>query len=274
MSEHPKDGTVEIAPIGSYVDIDKDGYIINPTGVEKLQPHWKPLINEVLRYHQQLFGDDLHSFFIRGSVAKGQAVDGISDLDSFAFIRNRQEIKIVDSSELLARIREHYPFAEGVELQFMTVDRISKEASLIIQALQIFGEPVEQPLLRPGRDMIRNAKGIFNRMAKSDIRINRLQDNPNQERIQEECVWIMKHLLRSGVELTYERSGRFTRDLYLCYKDFAEYYPEYSEAMYRALYLALNPSTDLQEVIATRDALIPLLQQEAVRLNIAAPSNQ
>jgi hypothetical protein len=268
MGEKPKTQRVEIIPMGSYVDLDPDGYIINPTGIDKIQPHWSPVIQATLDFYKETFGEDLHAFFIRGSVAKGQAVDGISDLDTLAYVRNREQYDDLDTAEFRHSMPRRFPFVEGVEILYKPVEAIQDDGWLLIQALQLYGEPIAQPRVKPGNEMISNAKNIIARMQSSAEKIEALKEHPDPNKISMHCVWLMKEFLRIGVQLTYSRSGRFTRDLYLCYKDFAEYYPEQAENMYEVLDLALNPTEDLSQIIVVRESVLPFLQAECTKLGI------
>ncbi|MEZ4103239.1 MAG: hypothetical protein R3B55_01620 [Candidatus Paceibacterota bacterium] len=87
-----------------------------------------------------------------------------------------------------------------------------------------------------------------------------------EEDIKNKCVWLMKNILRSGFEITMERSKRYTRDLYLCYKDFSEYYPEKEKIMREVLDLALNPISDKEKILEIKDKITPFLLEEAKKV--------
>lgn len=271
MSEKPIKKKIEIVPMGSYVDLDQEGYIVNPTSYDKIQPHWRPLIRDTVEYYQHLLNDGLDSVFVRGSVAKGEAVDGVSDLDTFAYATKRTTNEYLGMQQFQEEVANKFAFCKGVEIGVYDVGECDSNASGNIQALQVYGDPIDQPKLRPGRDMVRNTPGIFNRIANNELKLETLETDPNPERVMLACVWLMKELLRIGVELTYERSGRFTRDLYLCYKDFSEFYPDYSDQMLHILDLALNPSDSIPDIRYARDSVLGLLQSEAVRMGLAKP---
>ena len=56
--------------------------------------------------------------------------------------------------------------------------------------------------------------------------------------------WISKRIVRAGLEVTMNRSNRFSRDLYLCYEQFSQFYPERSGLMYEVLLNCLNGNSD------------------------------
>lgn len=52
--------------------------------------------------------------------------------------------------------------------------------------------------------------------------------------------WFSRRIVRSGFEVTMDRNDCFTRDLYLCYEQFAKFYPARAKQMYRVLINCLN----------------------------------
>jgi len=63
-----------------------------------------------------------------------------------------------------------------------------------------------------------------------------------------------------------DRSDRFTRDLYLCYDQFAQFYPDWSEQMFRVLINSLNGG----ESSLQYGKLVAFLAAESARLTAAA----
>lgn len=63
------------------IGIDRDGYIINQTSEDKISCVYKKLLEEILDILKKCIGDKLHSVYIYGSVGRGEAVLGSSDID-------------------------------------------------------------------------------------------------------------------------------------------------------------------------------------------------
>jgi hypothetical protein len=74
--------------------------------------------------------------------------------------------------------------------------------------------------------------------------------------------WFPRRIVRSGFEVTMDRSDRFTRDLYLCYEQFAKYYPERSKQMYQVLINCLNGEDNPVQY----EELVAFLAHEGSRL--------
>lgn len=251
---------IEIRPLGSYLSVDNNGYLINPTGFEKIQVEWVPVIADVVDAYKSAYGDKLESVYIRGSVAKGQAVPHVSDIDTFAFVDLPEEtISYEWLKETKKILREKYPFVEGYEFGADPLSHFEKETFLLTQSLCVFGESKEIPKLRPGKDMLRHLSVLEKRMKWFEEKIEN-ETEPGE--LQKACVWFMKNTLRAGFELTMERSQRYTRDLYLCYKDFSEYYSEYEAEMRQVLDYALNPTSDKNKIMEIKNKLVPWMIRE------------
>src|SRR5688572_33403162 len=91
MGSMPVKNKVQIQPKGSYFQTDENGFLINPASAGKVQEKWKPLINDIAEAYKTKYGEKLKNVYIRGSVAKGEAVEGVSDIDTFAYVDLSEE---------------------------------------------------------------------------------------------------------------------------------------------------------------------------------------
>lgn len=256
-----KENKIEIKPMGSYLEVDEEGYLKNPASLEKIQEKWKPVIDDVVQIYKNHFGEKLHSVYIRGSVAKGEAVDGVSDLDSFAYVDlPKEDIKKGWKNEEKELLKQKYPFVEDVEITVLPLSE--NGSSMILQSACVYGEKIKVPPKKPGREMFNHIYYLEERYGNSEKRLQ--ETDPGQkEKIKGECTWLMKDILRAGFELTTERSGRYTRDLYLCYKDFSEYYPDKEPLMRQVLDLALNPVDDKEKILEMKNKIAPFIIEES-----------
>lgn len=238
-------GVIKIEPTGSYFKVDSDGYLVNPASKDKLQEKWKPLVDDIVEAYKENYKEYLESVYIRGSVAKGEAVEYISDIDTFAYVNlSKDKIDNDWKKNFREEMKMKYPFTDGIEL--MVISSEGENINLILnQSVLIHGErqPVEK--IRLGKELILHATSIQSRLEGT---LRRLDENRDEEFIQGECQWAMKGIVRMGLELVLERSGKYSRDLYPCYKIFSQYYPEKEAEIREVLHLALNP-TNNKEVI-------------------------
>lgn len=247
---------IEIKPIGSYFEIDTDGHIINPASLEKIPEKYKKLLEDTVEIYKKICGNSLVNVYVRGSVAKGQAVDFISDIDTLGFVQKpvsqdmetyKETIKAFNYSArtLKEDLEKKFNFVKDIEINIKPLQNYEKNVVILSQALCIYGEPFTLPKLKPGRETMQHTPA-FERML-LDLEEFYLRDT-TPERNQNECSWVMKRLLRIGFEITMERSKRYTRDLYKCYETFSEYYPEKEPQMKEILFLALNPTSDKNKI--------------------------
>jgi len=247
---------VEIKPIGSYFEIDTQGHIVNPASLEKIPEKYKKLLEDIVEIYKKTCGDSLVNVYVRGSVAKGQPVDFISDIDTLGFVQKpdsqdmetyKAAIKEFNNSAhtLKEDLEKKNNFVSDIEISINPLQRYEKDVVILSQALCIYGEPFTLPKLKPGREMMQHTPS-FEKML-LDLEEFYLRDT-TPERNQMKCSWVMKRLLRIGFEITMERSNRYTRDLYKCYETFSEYYPEKEPQMKEILFLALNPTSDKSKI--------------------------
>lgn len=260
----------KVKPIGSFLQTDADGFIVNTTSPEKIQSAWLPAVEMVRDAYKQHFGEHLHSVYIRGSVAKGEAIDNISDIDSFAVVTlPHDDIDTSWSKDLEEEITKKLPFVVGVEIGAIPleelIDHRGDQVMIKTQSICIYGKNLadELPPLKPGMDTAQHIRGIEREIDKTK---EWLQEEHTDEEVKRRCTWIMKRIVRSGFELVMERSHTYTRDLYPCYVGFSEYYPEKKEEMYKALKLAIDPISDKKNILVVLDNLGPWLVDEIERV--------
>ncbi len=243
----------EAKDIGSFLEIDSDGFIINPASLEKIQAKWLVPLEEVKNEYISHFGEALHSLYLRGSVPKGEAIDGLSDIDTFAVVDlNDDQIDVSWFRELNQRICEKYPFVEGVEVIGIPLRKIEEfpgdKIMIKTQSVCLYGTNLADtiPPYKPGFEAVQHTQGIAKEITNT---IAWLEEDNGEKKVARKCAWIMKRIIRSGCELVMERSGKYTRDLYPCYKVFSEFYPEKKEEMYAALNLSISPTHDKQKIL-------------------------
>lgn len=251
---------IEIKPIGSYFEVDEDGYLVNPTSLEKIQADWKPAINDTVELYKKQFASKLKNVYIRGSVATGDAIKNISDLDTFAYVDlPENEITKAWAKDLNIDLRKKYPFITDVELNARPLVSSKNKNYKLSKALCVYGDPLEVSKMRPGKSMMNHIYKLADKLSNLEERLK--TDNPTE--LKSQCCFLMKEILRSGFDITMERSKKYTRDLYPCYMDFSEYYPDKESQMKEVLKYALNPINDREKIKQVIDSIVPWLLEEA-----------
>lgn len=243
---------MEIKRLGSYQGIDEQGYLLSLADASKIQSEWAEVLEMLKEAYLDKWGDAIHSIYVRGSVAKGGAVKGISDLDSFAVTTKGtkvSEMRKQDSyrkweEKLEENIKSSYPYVPKIEMGLIdfeaATDWTSPYASTIkTESVCVYGKDIAErlPGYKIGPEIAFQTRYFRQHL---DLFLEEYPDEPEDEKA-DFLNWMMRRFLRLGMELVMEREQKFTRDLYLCYESFSKHYPEKQDEMYRALELAINP---------------------------------
>ena len=128
----PIEQKIPILPLGTIMNVDERGYLINESSIEKIVPSWGQVVTDVvesLRFH---LGDTLHSIRIRGSVAKGIAIEGISDIDCIVIVNvDPKSIDVSWMSRMKSDILSKYPFVKGIEADLTLVDVLRNPLNML-----------------------------------------------------------------------------------------------------------------------------------------------
>lgn len=261
-----------IQAIGAFRPQDEEGFIINNLSLEALDYEWQSVIEQIILFYKKELTDTLHSIYIRGSVATGQAIKGISDVDSFALIYSDQFIRwktTIFQPQLEDELKANFSFINEVEANLASFHNdfhsVNPRLSMIIktQSICVFGKSIAPtlPLFRADRMMCLNINWLEEDvkafLKKLDMNANTLKD----------CQAIMKVIIRSGFELVIEKEKQFTADLYLCYLTFSKYFPAYEQKMKQALFCFLNPITEAKELRLLLEYLGNFIIKENKKLN-------
>ncbi len=242
----------EILESGELQGLDNSGFIINNSSAQNITEPWKSVVNEIINLYVTHIPEGLlHSIYIRGSVGRGNAVEGVSDIDTIAVVKNSSEINKDWRHQAISDLSIKYPFATGFELVFWDLvkvldeSNIGKRFDMKTQFACIYGD-----------DLLKVIPGCIPSAAVSKIKTSNLSrdlqesvDNLNHEngasKAEQICRWTMKRILRAGFFLVMPNAQVFTKDLYPSYKLFSVQYPEKQKDMYEVLDLAINPSSDM-----------------------------
>ncbi len=237
----------EIKPIGRFYETDASGCLINESSIDNIEAPWNEAVGTSAERSIDHFRERLQSLYLRGSVPRGLAVEGASDIDFVVLLYDEVDFGPLDrewatlASEDLTAI---FPFVTDVEFSVApTGDYLSfdmAKVTLKARSCLMYGDDLAQYLPPVKLDhSLANALDFMLEASLKQVHI-RLQDRPASELEPFEQRWIMKRIVRSGMTLVLERAGRYSPDLYPQVQCFSEYYPEHEAAMHRALELAIN----------------------------------
>jgi len=244
ISSRPK-----IEPYGRFLSVDGNGYLVNDCGLDLIGDRWLDLVLAWQEVCLTTLNSDLVSLYLRGSIPRGLAVEGLSDLDGIAIVRSEiSSEKQLALESVQTELRSRFPFCTKIETQTLSQAEILAPGSdwgrfLKIQGLNLYGVDF-MPQLPPvswGKHLISTAFQLEEDITQTcqDIR----QFRYSRDRLRRKCAWLSRRIVRSGFELVMEREQAYTRDLYPCYLAFSRHFPDQEPQMRRCLSLSLNPST-------------------------------
>lgn len=259
----------QIRAIGSFLPVDEAGWLVNDSRAEYVPAALRAALVD---FFSQAFGDALVSIYVRGSVARGNAVPGISDLDAFAVLADGTDAACPHlSPDMLASLRAAAPQLTDFELSTCRGEEVTRSyysswAFLVkTQSACIYGEDLGAALepYRVGPHLMAEAMYLPMRM---QVYAQRVADDTTAEQAIATCQWMMKAIVRAAFDLTLDRAGRYTRDLYPCWTTFSQLYPEHAHHCERALQWAIAPDADTAAHRALVDAFGGWICAEGGRL--------
>ena len=132
-----------IKPIGKKYKIDKNNNIVCFQHVKNTQNKWFEAAELISKEHTEVWGEHIHSIYVRGSVAQGTAIDYFSDIDIIVVhkdISNEMKKHHVYSVQPKMEywIRRKYPFVNMLDFNFINYDDIDNKERFILKHLSIF----------------------------------------------------------------------------------------------------------------------------------------
>lgn len=107
---------------------DEAGYIMNQTSGVRIQAMFRPVIEEVMGLLKKQFGEVLHSVYVYGSVGRGTAVPGKSDLDLTVILR--EDVQMGSLREVTQNLLERHAEIIKVDYDIGTLDTVLSPENL------------------------------------------------------------------------------------------------------------------------------------------------
>jgi hypothetical protein len=259
----------QVSPTGSAFEISREGYIVNPCRQRSIKPPWNDIVSAVREVYLQRFAQQIHSVYLRGSVPRGTAIEGVADLDSFGVLRRHAELPPAGwQEEPRARLLAAFPFMSDVELELFRFPDDSPRSrrlrfTIKTQSLSIAGEDLAPaiPPFRPGREAVMRAPliGEQMQMVREALEAPAAADPAATRSL---IGWLMRSVVRCGFELVMEAEKVYCRDLYPCFALFSKHYPQRARHMHRALEWAIQPPAQRETVLAFLDDFGSWLKEE------------
>ena len=253
--------------------LDSDGYIAREGSLGRVQGEFAPVVDFARTLIGQEFNRErqLHSAYLYGSIPRGNAVPGVSDLDLLlALHREPTPDDRAAADALEAAIDEVFSQVNGVGvLLFSTRTLLSDlerhDLGWFVACLctPLLGDDLadELPRYRPTPLLARETNGDLG-LALPRWRERRDADGLDDDRLRALSRGVARRIVRSGLTLVMPRWGGWTSDLTRSAEVFGRYYPERAAQMRLAAATARTPTADPSVLAILIDDLGPWLAAE------------
>jgi hypothetical protein len=256
---------------GRFWSLDPEGFIANDAAIDRIEPAFERPVAAVRDAYLEHLGDAIDGLYLRGSIPRGLALSGASDVDSFALTSlDPDTLDLCWAPETARTLQARYPQITEVDFSVYPVSDVERqdvfsELALLLetQSICLSGRDLTSriPSFRPDA-MVANCD-ICQIEADLDEAVAAVSSSARPETTRTWARRISKNIVRTGFSLTMLEHGRFTRDLVPCWRTFASHHPAKSDAMRTALEYAIEPPDDAGTLLAFLQRLGPWLIAEA-----------
>ncbi|MEV6480935.1 nucleotidyltransferase domain-containing protein [Streptomyces sp. NPDC051576] len=261
--------------------LDAQGYIEREGSLGRVPHAFRPVVATARDRLIDVYGGRLNSAYLYGSIPRGTARVGHSDLD--LLVVTRQEPTAEDRSEasgLGEALDKEFPEIDGVGTLLYGRTRLLSELEtydlgwfVACLCTPLLGEDLAEylPRYRPDSLLARETNGdLALLLPRWRERIASAEDTDEARRSL--VRFMSRHLVRTGFTLVMPRWNGWTSDLGEMAEAFGAYYPERAEQLRTAAVLGYEPTGDAGVLLSYVDDLGPWLAEEYARVHgIKAP---
>ncbi|MEV7418697.1 nucleotidyltransferase domain-containing protein [Streptomyces sp. NPDC089919] len=254
--------------------LDAQGFIEREGSLGAVGPEFRPVVALARSRIGEAYGRRLHSAYLYGSVPRGTARPGRSDLDLLLALH--EEPTGTDrgtAGELAQELDAHDPAVDGVGILLFGKERLLSDAErydlgwfLACLCTPLLGADLAEhlPRYRPDERLARETNGDLAGM------LPRWRDQVAEAAGPAEYRTLARryarHLVRTGLTLVMPRWGGWTSDLDRSAEVFGRYYPERAGQLREAAAVALDPVADPAVLHGYTEDLGPWLAAEYARV--------
>ncbi|MEU0334867.1 nucleotidyltransferase domain-containing protein [Streptomyces sp. NPDC006193] len=260
------------APTG----VDSRGRLVREGSLARVQDAFRPVVAAARDRIADLFGSRLHSAYLYGSVPRGTARVGRSDLDLLLALREEPAGADRDAvRELAEALDREFRQIDGVGALLYGRDRLLSERErhdlgwfVACLCTPLLGDDLagRLPRYRPGSLLARETNGDLARLLpRWRERIEGAQDTEEARRPL--VRFMSRHLVRTGFTLVMPRWQGWTSDLREMAEVFGAYYPQRAAHLRSAAGHGCEPVGDPDVLRSYVDDLGPWLAAEYTRVH-------
>ncbi|MFD9353793.1 nucleotidyltransferase [Streptomyces sp. NPDC060031] len=232
--------------------LDAYGYFEREGSLGRIQPEFAPVVAAARERIGEAYGRRLHSAYLYGSLPRGAARPGRSDLDLLLALHHEPGDQDRDTAEVLGRgLGQDFAEIDGVGVLLYGKDRLLSEQErydlgwfLACLCTPLLGADLAEhlPRYRPDSLLARETNGDLSALLPRWRARAAAAATPEEYRTLGRA--FARRLVRTGFTLVMPRWGGWTSDLSESAEIFGLYYPERAAQMRAAAAVALEPVAD------------------------------
>ncbi|MEU7054835.1 nucleotidyltransferase domain-containing protein [Streptomyces sp. NPDC046197] len=261
--------------------LDSEGYIAREGSLARVPAVFRPVVSAARERLVDVFGARMHSAYLYGSIPRGTARPGRSDLDLLLALRHEPgDADRQDARALGAALDREFREIDGVGTLLFGRARLLSEPErydlgwfVACLCTPLLGDDLAEhlPRYRPDSLLARETNGdLAAHLPRWRERITATGDTEEARRTL--VRFMSRHLVRTGFTLVMPRWRGWTSDLYEMAGAFGAYYPARAAQLRAAAGHGYEPVGDLAVLRGYVDDLGPWLAEEYARVHgVKAP---
>lgn len=250
---------------GRLWQVDEQGFLVNDAQLEHIKPPFKAVVDDVIQAYIKHIGQDLHSIYITGSVPRGLAVEGQSDLDAIAILEYYTDPELVmqdwvpsaedgilDQHDCVSDVQmEIYPHGWLLhdESEFSISAFILKTHAVCVWGIDMSPDLTDYKFSgKETRIAIAN-DDIVQLEPDIDEAIDAIEVDDAPANVQYWCKRIGKNMIHVAFSLVMVDEVVHTRDIDVSVSYFLKHYPDQQRGIQQAVDFIVSPTDSPQEIL-------------------------
>ena len=270
-----------MANTGRIWQIDERGFLISDATLEHLNPPFKAVVDDVVEAYLKHIKQDLHSIYITGSVPRGLAIAGQSDLNAIAVLEYYTDPELVMQDWISAAetdIRTKHDCVSDVQMElyphgwllhdeseFSISAFILKTHAVCVWGIDMLPDLTSYRFLnRETRVAIAN-DDIINLEPDIDEAIDTIEADDSSANVRYWCKQICKNMIHAAFGLVMVDEVVHTRDIDVSVSYFLKHYSDQEREIRQAVDFIVSPTDSASEILDFLDTFGAWLIDECDR---------
>jgi len=258
-----------MATKGRIWEVDEQGFLISDAKLDYIKPPFQAVVDNVIEAYIQNIGQDIHSIYITGSVARGLAIEGQSDLDAIAVLEYYTDPELVmqdwvssTEADILAKHNcvadvqmEIYPHGWLLhdESEFSISAFVLKTHAVCVWGIDMSPDMTTYRFTNKETRIAIANDDIIQLEPDIEEAIEAIEANGTPDNVRYWCKRICKNMIHSAFGLVMVDEAVHTRDIDVSVRYFLKHYPDQEKGIQQAVDFILSPTESSTDILAYLD---------------------